>query len=291
MKTTDFAYAAGYIDGDGCFSIANNFTYSLSICTIHIENAKWFKDRFEGTFSRRSPRDNTRKEVFTFRFNTKGLKILPEIERFLVEKKEECDLFKKCADVFLRRDKEIFFLEMKRLKNECNLIFHTMKQEVSSIEKSIIPTEEDFAYLAGFIDAECSLDILRRKQPRGGQYSYVAQIQCNNTKLPFFKWVAQRFGGNFYFVNNSKYSNRRNQMIWRLRGKDCYPILEKVSHFLNHKKPICDEIIKLRETEFLRKDCPSPNHPRFIEYFKPMRIKKESIYQSVCHLNNPKLGG
>ena len=287
MKKTDFAYAAGYIDGDGCFCIANNYTYHLSICTIHIENAQWFRDKFEGTFSMRKPRDKTRKEVFTFRFNVKGLKILPEIEKFLVEKKEECDLFKKCADVFLRKDKEFFYQEMKRLKNSTNLILKSMKDEVSSIPKSYIPTQEDFSYLAGFVDAECSLDILRRKQPRGDQFSYVAQIQCNNTKIPFFRWAAQRFGGNFYFVNNSKYSNRRDQMIWRLRGKECYPILEQIKPFLNHKRNICAEILKLKETEFLRNECPSPNHPRFMEWFEPMRQLKESIYQSVCHLNNP----
>ncbi len=288
MKTTDFAYAAGYIDGDGCFCIANNHTYSLSICTINHENAQWFKDRFEGTLSNRKPRDETRKSVSTFRFNVKGLKVLPQIEKFLVEKKEECKLFKECADVFLRRDKDFFYHEMKRLKNQCNLILKSMKEEVSSITKSIEPSQEDFAYLAGFVDAECSLDILRRKQPRGGQFSYVAQIQCNNTKFPFFKWAAERFGGNFYFVNNSKYSNRRDQMIWRLRGKECYPILEQIMPFLNYKKNICNEILKIRQTEFLRKDCPSPNHPRFMEYFEPIRLEKECIYQIVCHLNNPK---
>lgn len=287
MHPTEFAYAAGYIDGDGCFCIANNFTYSLSICTVNIENAKWFKERFEGTFSSRYPKDKNRKQVFTFRFNTKGLKILPEIEKFLIEKKEECKVFNNCRDVFLRRDKSIFYEEMKRLKSSCNLIYQPMKDELKNTKISIVPNETDFAYLAGFVDAECSLDILRRKQPVGGQFSYVAQIQCNNTKFPFFKWVADRFGGNFYFLNNSKNSNRRNQMIWRIRGKECYQLLEKIYPFLNYKKTICSEILRLKETEFLRKDCPSPAHPRFMEWFEPMRKIKESIYQSVCHLNNP----
>ena len=187
----------------------------------------------------------------------------------------------------MRKDKPSFYYEMKRLKNECNLILKSMKEELKNSKITVVPSIEDFAYLAGFVDAECSLDILRRKQPRGGQYSYVAQIQCNNTKFPFFKWAADRFGGNFYFVCNSKYTNRRDQMIWRLRGKECYPILEKILPFLNHKKSICSEILRLKETEFLRKNCPSANHPRFMEWFEPQRQLKESIYQSVCHLNNP----
>jgi hypothetical protein len=287
MKSTDYAYTAGYLDGDGCFGISNTFTYSLSITSINIENVNWFKERYEGSLSSRQPKDNTRQVAYSFRFNIKGLSHLPEIEKYLVEKKEECEIFKRFADVFLRRNKDEIYQEMKNVKYNKNLIVKSMKAEVDSIEKSIEPTIEDFAYLAGFVDAECSLDILKRMQPKGGQYSYVAQIQCNNTKFPFFKWAAQRFGGSFYFVNNSKYSNRRNQMIWRLRGKECYPVLEQILPFLNYKKNICNEIIKLRKTEFLRKDCPSPNHPRFMEYFEPIRLEKESIYQSVRQFNNP----
>lgn len=286
MKSTDFAYAAGYIDGDGCFAIANNLTYHVSIVSIHRENIQWFKDHFEGTMSHRFPKHANRKEIFTFRFNVKGLHVLDEIRKFLVEKKQECDLVKECMDVFLRRNKHRFYEEMKILKNDTNLIIKSMKSDLQITPISVQPSIEDFAYLAGFIDAECSLDILRRKQPRGGQYSYVAQIQCNNTKFPFFKWAADRFGGNFYFVNCSKYTNRRDQMIWRMRGKNCYPILNDVCQFLNHKKLICQELLKLEKTEFLRTDCPSPRHPRFMEYFEPMRQEKESIYQTVCHLNH-----
>ena len=286
MKSTDLAYAAGYIDGDGCFTIANNLTYHVSIVSIHKENIDWFHNKFEGTMSSRPPRDITRKEVFSFRFNVKGLSVLHELNKFLVEKKAECDLITACMNVFLRKNKQHFYEEMKRLKHETNLIVRSMKTDLQSTPISITPSCEDFAYLAGFIDAECSLDILKRKQPRGGQYSYVAQIQCNNTKFPFFKWAAERFGGNFYFVNCSKYTNRRDQMIWRLRGKSCYPILKEVHQFLNHKKQICQELLNLEKTEFIHKDRPSPNHPKFMEYFEPFRLEKESIYQKVCHLNN-----
>lgn len=286
MKSTDFAYAAGYIDGDGCFSIASNLTYHLTIVSIHRENIEWFNNHFAGTMSQRPPRDASRKETFHFRFNIKGLSILGEVRKFLVEKKQECDLFKECMDVFLRRDKQRFIEEMKHLKHGSNLIIKSMKDDVQSTPISINASNDDYAYLAGFIDAECSLDILKRKQPRGGQYSYVAQIQCNNTKFPFFKWAAERFGGNFYFVNCSKYTNRRDQMIWRIRGKSCYPILKQVHRFLNHKKLICQGLLDLEKTEFLRTDLPSPRHPRFMEYFEPIRKEKESIYQTIRHLNN-----
>lgn len=286
MENATYAYAAGYIDGDGCFCISTKLTYSLSVSTIHKENAEWFKRNFEGTFSNRLPRCKGKHEIFTFRFNVKGLQILPKIETYLVEKQKESILMRKFADIFFRKDKKHLYDEMKVLKFETNLITRSMKSILDQTEQTIIPTIEDFAYLAGFVDAECSLDILKRKQPRGGQYSYVAQIQCNNTKIPFFEWVAKRFGGNFYFLNTSKHGNRRNQMIWRLRGRNCYDVLRQISPFLNHKKRICDEILKLSETDVMANNAPSQRHPRFMEFFEPIRQKKELIYQTVCQFNH-----
>lgn len=287
MENTKLAYAAGYIDGDGYFGISPNNTYRLTMVSIHKENIEWFKNNFEGTVSNAFPRDKTRKHTYQFRFKTKSLDILYEMRPFFVEKVEECDLLMEFREIYLRRNKIGFYERMHSIKFHTNLIEKSMKEELDKTKVSIQPTVTDFAYLAGWIDAECSLDIQKHKQPRKDAYCYIPQIQCNNTKIPFFRWAANRFGGNFYFLNASKYrSNRRNQMIWRLRGKNAYSILKGIFPFLNHKKAICQELINMEETEFGRKDCPSPNHPRFREYFEPIMRRKEEIYHRACHLNN-----
>lgn len=285
MKNTEFAYAAGYIDGDGCFAIANTLTYHLNVTTIKKENAQWFADRFEGTLSKRDAPDPSRQDVFSFRFNLKGLKYLPDIEYFLVEKKEECAVFRKFADIFLRKDKISLYEEMKRLKYECNLIQESIKDEIENIKNTIIPSEEDFAYLAGFIDAECSLDISKTMHKRGKNPCYRAQLQCNNTKSPFFFWCAKRFGGQFHFLNKSNIPKRRNQMLWRISCAQLLPILQGVYPFLNSKKEICKNMIKLQESTYTREGAPSPRHPRYEEFYAPIFHLREEIYLKVRHLN------
>ncbi len=56
IKNTDLAYAAGYIDGNGCFYIEkcfveNRFKYRcfMAINSNEIENLQWFQKIFGGT--------------------------------------------------------------------------------------------------------------------------------------------------------------------------------------------------------------------------------------------------
>lgn len=286
MQKTEFAYAAGYIDGDGCFGFSNTFTYSLSITTICEENARWFSDRFDGTLSSRKSRDPSRKPAFVFRFNIEGLKQLPYIEPYLVEKKQECEIFRKFSDIFLRKDKTSLYNEMKSLKHEKNLIEKSIKNEIELLKNTIIPSEEDFAYLAGFVDSECSLDISKTMHKNGKNPCYRCQIQCNNTKAPFFYWSASRFGGQFHFLDNSNKINRRNQMLWRISCAQLTPILEGIYPFLIAKKNICKKMIDFQETTYDKKGSPSPNHPKYNEFYKPIFKARESLYLEVRHLNS-----
>lgn len=285
MKETEFAYAAGYIDGDGCFAISNTLSYHLSITTIKKENAEWFASRFQGTLSKRQAPDTSRKDSYSFRFNLEGLKKLPFIEKYLVEKREECDLFKKFIYIFLRKDKRPLYDEMQKLKFKDNLITQSIKIEVENIKNTIVPSVEDFAYLAGFIDAECSLDISKTMHKRGKSPCYRVQLQCNNTKSPFFFWASQRFGGQFHFLEKSKIPNRRNQMLWRISCAQLYPILENVYPFLNFKKEICKKMIEFGKTTYTREGSPSPRHPRYEEFYRPILKLREEIYLAVRHLN------
>lgn len=285
MNETDFAYAAGYIDGDGCFAISNTLSYHLSITTIKRENAEWFANRFEGTLSKRQAPDQFRKDSFSFRFNLQGLKQLPHIEKYLVEKKEECLLFRKFMDIFLRKDKEPLYDEMQKLKFVDNLINQSIKTNVEIVKNTVIPSTEDFAYLAGFIDAECSLDISKTMHKRGKSPCYRVQLQCNNTKAPFFFWASQRFGGQFHFLDKSKIPNRRNQMLWRISCAQLNPILVGVYPFLNSKKEICKQMIDFQKTTYSRMGAPSPRHHRYEEFYRPILQIREEIYLIVRHLN------
>lgn len=273
MNETWLAYAAGYIDGDGCFYIGEIktspfFQETFSIISTHLDNIEWFKEHFEGTIQVKKTKQKNRAPSYHFVFSKEGYKFLPRIKPFLVEKVQECEVFLKFRSKIFIKERKPLLQAMKILKEKSNVILHSLKTDIESIRNDITPSEEDFAYLAGFIDAECSLDISKTMQKRGKNPSYRAQLQCNNTKSPFFYWASKRFGGQFHFLDKSHLPNCRNQMLWRIANLQLDPILVKILPFLVHKKPICEQMIELRKL-ILSGEISG----------------RESIYQKVRHLN------
>lgn len=282
MNSTDFAYAAGYIDGDGSFMLQYPWIRSLTIVSTQEPLVKWFHENFDGSIRSYKRNDGIRKTSYYFRFTEKGLEFLPYIFPYLVEKKEEALCFQAFKDAKGEIEKQPLIEEMKRLKYEVGLILTSPKEELNSIKNTISPSQEDFAYLAGFIDAECSLDIGKCstiKKCKTPQYH--PQLQCNNTKYPFFFWASRRFGGQFHFRT---YPSGRNQLLWRISHKQLDPILENIFPFLKSKKLICAKIIEFRKLT-LQKGKISQRHPSFMEWYAPIACQRENIYTEVRHLN------
>jgi hypothetical protein len=282
MKSTDFAYAAGYIDGDGSFCFQFPWTSHLTIVSTNKDAITWFVENFHGALRCYKRNDGIRKPSYYFRFSEKGLERLKDIHPYLIEKKEESLCFQHFREASGEIEKQPFIEEMKRLKYESGLIHQSPKDALNAIKNTIQPSIEDFAYLAGYIDAECSLDIGKcsaTKKCKTPQYH--PQLQCNNTKSQFFFWASARFGGQFHF---RKYTTGRNQMIWRISHKQFDPILEAVYPFLKSKKPICKKIIEFRKLT-LGKGRVSQRHPNFSEWYSSIALEREKVYNEVRHLN------
>lgn len=288
MKNTDFAYAAGYIDGDGCFQIGNKKWGShLVVVSIRKEPVMWFAERFDGSIRAIHPKTSNRSVSYHFRFTHKGLQNLPNISKYLVEKYWECNTFLDFRKATGEEFKYPLIEKMTYLKEKAGLIDHSIKEELTNMRNTIEPSEEDFAYLAGFIDAECSLDINKIMQKRGKHFYYRPQLQCNNTKYPFFRWASQRFGGQFHFLDKSHIRNCRNQMLWRISNLQIDPILKGIYPFLTSKKLICEKMIEMRSLTNSGEKRISPNHPNYNHWMTDHIVpKREEIYQQVRHLNS-----
>ncbi|MDE1970967.1 MAG: hypothetical protein KGI50_05325 [Patescibacteria group bacterium] len=293
IKDIDFAYAAGYIDGDGCFYIGNIYTEerirhrcNMIINSAHIENINWFQKTFGGTINTKNSNNPNAKSIHRYVLKGEKLKIFNGIKEFLVEKLEEFKIFEdfRTSNSFSYR--EHLIPKMRYLKNSTNLIDFSIKKSLEDIKNTISPSECDLAYLAGFIDAECCLNIQRNFPKNRPNPTYKIQLQCNNSKSPCFFWISKRFGGQFHFIEiKSSNPNYRNQMTWRLSAKSLYPILEKISPFLKHKKPICDELIKFYKTTFNRKGNPSPNSIEFSDFYRPILEERDIIFHKIKQLN------
>jgi hypothetical protein len=100
ITNTELAYAAGYIDGDGCFNISKYLRKYRAYIIISSTNKNvldWFKENFGGGIS--SPKKiilgrERHKPVYYFVMAKKqGVVFTKSIIRFLVEKSEEAKVF------------------------------------------------------------------------------------------------------------------------------------------------------------------------------------------------------
>lgn len=291
IDDTDLAYAAGYTDGDGCFHIGkihseNRIRYRaiFVINSTEIENVQWFQKIFGGTISSKNPKKSNHKIIYRYVLKGNLLNNFEKICPYIKEKLEELQIFYS----FVRQewDRDDLIEDMKIVKSKSNLVKEVGKT-IKDFKQQIIPTSEMFAYLAGFVDAECCLNIQKYSSKKRPNPIYKIQLQCNNTKWPALLWIVIRFGGQLHYIDRSKYKNNKDQIAWRLSSKALYPVLQGILPFLKHKKPVCEELIKLYKTTLSIKNCgaPSPNSPQFAEFYAPTLIEKEQIFHKVQSLN------
>lgn len=291
IKSTDLAYAAGYTDGDGCFHVGkihseNRIRYRsfFVINTTELENVQWFQAKFGGTISTKPRRKSNHKIIYRYVLKGKNVDVVDLFSGFLQEKYYEWALFKFFRQCSIE-SKDGFIEEIVEHRKFSNLFTHSIKKTLESLRKTIKPSIEDFAYLAGFIDAECCINIQKSSSKSRPNPTYKIQLQCNNTKSPTFIWIAKRFGGQFHFIDRSKYRNHRNQMTWRLSAAELYPVLEGVLPFLIHKKPVCEELIKFQKTIVPLNGVISRNSPKFGEFYQPILEERERIFHKIQALN------
>jgi hypothetical protein len=293
IKDTDLAYAAGYIDGDGCFHISKIFTenrekfrYMFIINSTEIENVQWFQNTFGGVLSTKNKFKDNHKPLHRYVLKGINLNFFKGIEPFLVEKIDEFHLFEKFRNPVYKSSRDQLITEMQNVKEFSNLIPESIKDFVESLRNTVIPKEVDFAYLAGFIDSECCLGI-SKSHPKGKPNpTYKILLQCNNSKSPCFKWISARFGGQFHFIDRSKFKTpHRNQMTWRLSAASLCDILPKIHPFLKHKKPVCEELMNFSKTIVPLHGMIGRNNPSFGEFYKPILEERERIFHKIQALN------
>ena len=259
ISQTDFAYMAGYIDGDGCFYIGKHkpkkrlkpkYIISIIISSVNTEVLYWFKSCFGGCVSLVTKEGANSKAQYQYSIKKQNtINLAGNILPYLIEKKEECSTAIQFCSSNDIENIDTCINRMKILKDVSNLVSKYHKQQFEKFRGSINPTTEDFAYLAGFIDAECSFNIQKYKPKNKPNFVYKIILQCNNTKAPIFRWLLQRFSGQIHFIDRRNHGKAsRNQLTWRLSGKALSKIIDKIHPFLKHKKPVCGELIKFYAT-------------------------------------------
>ena len=257
INETDYAYMAGYIDGDGCFYIGHERSpkrlkpkpiVSIIISSVNNKVLYHFKSLYGGSVNiSKKTSGNNKSQYHLILKKTESCKLINGILPYLTEKRDQCILLLEFA-ALNAFDKQIDCInKMKKLKHTLNLVNKDHKIEFEPHKNTIKPSVTDFAYLAGFIDAECCFSISRYKPKDKPNYVYKIYLACNNTKAPVFKWLLQRFGGTINFINRQKY-NFHDQLQWRISGHALSKIIHNIHQFLKYKKPVCQQLIKFYAT-------------------------------------------
>ena len=298
MNNNIFSYTAGYVDGDGCFYIGkciNNksgkikYQSSLIISSTNDKVLKFFHKTHGGTTSLSDTRSKFQGQKpqyhFTVRSN-KAKKLTELIIPYLVEKQEQAKIFCKFINTSNIEEKESLIFLMKDLKHNRDLINKNDKEIIMNNIEKIIPNEADFAYLAGFIDAECCLTISKYKPKDRPNFTYKICLSLNNSKLPVFKWLIDRFDGHINFIDrNTSNKKHRNQFAWRLTAKSLFKILPNIYPYLKYKKPVCKELIKFYETTLINGGARHTDEFR-ASYAEVLKIRDDIVHK--IHILNQK---
>jgi hypothetical protein len=293
INKTNLSYLAGYIDGDGCFFIskttnknrtAYKFPQTIIITSVNKEILTWCKQLHNGSISTKYDVPKGQKPLHHYKLRKlKAVPLARNIYPYLVEKREEAHVFLDFATSKNVGEKFNLISKMHILKYDTNLVSRSHIEEFEQSKNTITPTIEDFAYFAGFIDAECCLGISKYKPKKGINYTYKIMLQCNNTKTPVFKWLLERFGGHIHFIDRQKYKNR-NQLAWRLSGKALSKILDKIYPFLKHKKPVCEQLIEFYSTTLINGGARRTES--FRSQYAEVLKTREKIVANVHKLNS-----
>jgi hypothetical protein len=295
INTFDIAYLAGYLDGDGCFYIGKEkckrrlnqkSITSIVITSVNKSTLDTFKKMHGGSIHCCSPSRGNQKSLYQFVTKKRdSIDLVHKILPYLVEKVDEAKLFLQFANSTDVIEQKGYISQMKRLKDVANLVSKHHKEEFEPFKNTVKPTFNDFAYLAGFIDAECCLSIGKYK-PRNKQpnHTYKILLQCNNTKAPVFKWLLERFGGGITFINRvNNLKGRKNQFKWYISQRVLSKILPNIHPFLRHKKPVCEELIKFYNTTLTNGGARHTED--FRTHYESVLKVREEIVSKVHKLN------
>lgn len=142
-------------------------------------------------------------------------------------------------------------------------------------KKSIVTAETlysdlDMAYLAGVIDSDGSLSIMRRHPNRKlPNFSIAFQLTWKHTEktMDFINALQKTFGGSFHI--NTKHENRlaNNDVVkYFIMGNPCMDLLLGVRDYLILKAEQADNLIELQNLKNYNNDIEKMDKDFFKEY-------------------------
>lgn len=295
-----YAYLAGYIDGDGCLYIGtyiqkpkNIIVYdcSIQISSVCLQVIQYFKAEHSGSY-RKMPFRQRHRDAYCWTIKgQQARKIAEACFQFMTDKQISASYFIKVlysikfnkfrqVNYFLHIYRQYFINKIKQEKHMNNWVTEEKVRNIGT-RNTVKPSEENFAYLAGLIDAEGCFRIGKFKRRGKPNYDYSIRLEIGNTRFPIFPWLFARFGG---AISLTKASTRKKACAtWTLTAFALSQLIPKILPYLRVKK---EAAIKLME--FYDTTLPNGGDRHSDEFKKAYQCtieKREEIISEIHKLN------
>ncbi len=301
LTQVQLAYIAGFIEGDGCFYISRYFgkqsgyvyEYRLAAYNTNEKIMLWFKENIGGWYRKVNTSTRWKKPFHWNIKNQEAIILVESLFPYLVARKEEAELWLKYAkDIIPNRTNKLTqetidfrinlinkMREVRKYKNIVN-IEDCKKYRLDTTK--CIPTEIDFAFLAGLTDAEGCFRIHRHIKKNKPNKVYATSLEIGNTNSLFFPWLIARFNGHIHF-NKSNDPAKKTAATWCVMSAQLRIILNNLIKYLIIKHPVCEKIIEFDNTNI--KNGGDRHSIQFKESYKSVLIKREDIITQIQVLN------
>jgi len=267
MKTRNIrAYAAGYIDGDGCIYLGKTIqkpkmitVYEYYIQVVSVKRP--VLDQFQiiwGGYINKKPFKPNHRDAYCWTIKGRiSAYFAQDIHPFLVDKHSQAWMLLmfshlitfnefKTLDKDLVNKREELITDIRKERHMNNLVTREAIEALKEKQYTITPTDIDYPYLAGLIDSEGCFRIKKWKPKNKPNHVYNITVEIGNTKLPILPWLVERFGGSVVFIEAK--TNKKASATWTLSAAALYEILPKIRPFLTSKQEVCDKLIEFQKT-------------------------------------------
>jgi len=154
----------------------------------------------------------------------------------------------------------------------------SIESEVNSL------TEPQKAWLAGIIDGEGSIFIMKqRRKDRDRDINYILRVAVQSTDKYMIPRIHALVGGPLITEQYERRENQHNTLKWQLNGKNAIKFLRAIHPYLIVKQDQADEAIRFQTT--YKKHWKNMLDQDYVEqeksYFKLKSLKQDAFFDST----------
>ena len=248
-QKVQFAYAAGILDGEGCFSIVkqgNSYLPRIQVVMTNQKPLNKLVGLFGGSLVQTKMAENGNKIPYHYTASGKNAnRLILSALPYLLEKKEQAEMLlvlQRDVDKWnaMSRKRGDLPLEVIAFRASLKEKLHALKSATNqtAVQRSL-GKRESLSYLAGMLEAEGAFCI-----HRGDKNHFYPTVSVGVTYRPVLEELERWFGGTIIAVKRIT----RPMYLWRAKGRSAADLCRRIFPYLCFKHEEADLLRQLQNT-------------------------------------------